>query len=295
MTTLCSGPTPGIAAGAAGPVVLAEVDPRVDHAHPVGGDPLLLDHDPLDRLAQDDHRRRVPADPALDRDVEPEGRPSAQAVALDLVAQERVDLVDHRPAVPPAGEVAPASPRRSAGRGPGRTGYSRAIRRRPADPGGGRQRERRRPLEVAPRRAAPTGGRARRCASTTSTPRAFSARRILIGSIAVPSYSPGIGKDVTIKMRIAAAPCQVRGQAQDSNPGLPRKPQTGGVARPVVPAPTARDERRGPAPCGGAGRRSGRRRGGGRGPRWRRRGCRGRCRDGGAAARRGRAAGRSWG
>src|SRR5262249_45539841 len=41
-----------------------------------------------------------------------------------------------------------------------------------------------------------------RWATTTSIPRGFRARRILIGSIAVPSYSPGIGNEVTIKMRI---------------------------------------------------------------------------------------------
>src|SRR4051812_18941655 len=53
------------------------------------------------------------------------------------------------------------------------------------------------------REGAPQGGRAFRCASTTSTPLAFRARRILIGSIAVPSYSPGTGNDVTSRMRIA--------------------------------------------------------------------------------------------
>ena len=49
------------------------------------------------------------------------------------------------------------------------------------------------------------GGRSRRCATTTSTPRAFKARRILIGSIAVPSYSPGIGNEVAINTRIAGS------------------------------------------------------------------------------------------
>ena len=54
---------------------------------------------------------------------------------------------------------------------------------------------------AAPTAAAPAGAPA-----TTSTPRFFNARRILIGSIAVPSYSPGIGKDVTIKTRIVEPP-----------------------------------------------------------------------------------------
>ncbi len=105
----------------AGGVVLAQVDAGVDHAHPIGGDALLLDHHVLDRLAQGDDRGGVPEHALFHRAVSPEDQAPAQAVALDLVAQERVDLVDHRPAVAPAGDQASASPRRSAGRGPGRT------------------------------------------------------------------------------------------------------------------------------------------------------------------------------
>ena len=65
--------------------------------------------------------------------------------------------------------------------------------------------EDRRALEILAR-AAPARRPAwsRKCATTTSTPRGLRARRILIGSIAVPSYSPGIGNDVTIKTRIVA-------------------------------------------------------------------------------------------
>ena len=94
------------------------------------------------------------------------------------------------------------SPRRNAGRGPGRTGTPRAIRFRPrtAEPAGGWDGVDRRALEIlAPCCASPVAGRSRRWATTTSTPRGLRARRILIGSIAVPSYSPGIGNDVTIK------------------------------------------------------------------------------------------------
>ena len=132
----------------AGLVVLREVDPRVDDRDPLGRHSLLLDHDPLDRLAQDNDLRRVPQDPALDGRVKAIREPPPQAVALDLVAQERVDLVDQGPAVTPAGEVRPRRPtvvlrvdqveRRLAGDPP-----------QAADPAVRGQRPRRRPLEVA--------------------------------------------------------------------------------------------------------------------------------------------------
>ncbi len=77
---------------------------------PVGGNAFLLDHDALDLLAQDDHRRGVPADRAFEADVDLEAEPPAEAVALVLAAEERVDLVDHRPAVPAAGEQGAVGP-----------------------------------------------------------------------------------------------------------------------------------------------------------------------------------------
>ena len=56
----------------------------------------------------------------------------------------------------------------------------------------------------SPRAIRPQGRLAFRWARATSTPpRFFKARRILIGSIAVPSYSPGTGNDVTISTRMA--------------------------------------------------------------------------------------------
>src|SRR3984957_4598334 len=61
--------------------------------------------------------------------------------------------------------------------------------------------------------AVPHGGRARKYAIATSTPRVFRARMILIGSIAVPSNSPGIGNEVTINTRIQDS---IRGE-QDRN------------------------------------------------------------------------------
>ena len=67
MTTLCSGPTPGSPPAPPGRSYSREVDPRVDDRDPLGRHSLLLDHDPLDRLAQDDDLRRVPARPGARR------------------------------------------------------------------------------------------------------------------------------------------------------------------------------------------------------------------------------------
>ena len=61
----------------------------------------------------------------------------------------------------------------------------------------------------------------------------------MIGNIAVPSYSPGIGKDVTIKMRIVGPPVLKVGPGRDSilafpggeNPNSsPRNGDLGGMA-----------------------------------------------------------------
>ena len=107
MTTLCSGPTPGIVADRAGRIVLGQVDAGVNHADSLGRHALLGDHDLFDRLSQGDDGRGVAKNSLFQRPVDVEDESAAQAVARDLVAQEGVDLVNHRPAIAPARGVGP--------------------------------------------------------------------------------------------------------------------------------------------------------------------------------------------
>src|SRR5947208_2499508 len=111
-----------------------------------------------------------------------------------------MDFIDHRPAVPSTAVI-----------GTGRAAVMLGVDDVERELGGD-------PPEPATAAAQPAGvrsksatvfhhpvaGWSRRCATTTSTPRGLRARRILIGSIAVPSYSPGIGNDVTIRTRIGS-------------------------------------------------------------------------------------------
>ncbi len=68
----------------------------------------------------------------------------------------------------------------------------------------------------------PQGGLTRRCARIGSTPRVLSARRILIGNIAVPSYSPGTGNEVANNTRKFRSPFT----ATDSVRSNPKHPGT---------------------------------------------------------------------
>ncbi len=90
--------------------VFAEVDPRINDRDPARRNALFFDHDPPDLLAQDDHRRGVAADRPFEPDVDLEADPAPEAVALILAPEQRVDLVDHRPAVPLAGEQGAVGP-----------------------------------------------------------------------------------------------------------------------------------------------------------------------------------------
>ena len=104
---LVLGPDPGDRRRRGRPFVLSQVDPRVDHADPVGRHPFLGDHDLFDRLSQGNDGRGVAQNPFFQRPVRVEDEPAAQAVARDLVTQEGVDLVNHRPAMAPASHVGP--------------------------------------------------------------------------------------------------------------------------------------------------------------------------------------------
>ena len=89
----------------AGLFVFGQVDSRVDHVHAIFRHAFLFDDDLLDRLTQRDHRGGVAKDLSLQSlDTPRNDESAAQAVALDLVAQQRVNLVDHRPSIAPARE-----------------------------------------------------------------------------------------------------------------------------------------------------------------------------------------------
>ena len=182
----------------AGGVVFGEVDAGIDDRDPAGVDALLLDHHPLDPLAQHDDRRGLPADGPFQPEIQAEGQAPAQAVALELLAQERVELVDQRPAIASAGEGGAIGAAVVLGMDE-IEGEFAVDPLQARDPFVGMERERGGPLEIvrASDEAPERRSGLQSAPGRPSTPRRFSARRILIGSIAVPSYSPGTGKDVT--------------------------------------------------------------------------------------------------
>ena len=222
-------------------------------------------------------------------------RAAAQAVALDLVAQEGMDLVNHRPAVLSTGRI-----------GTGRTAVmlgvdhvERELRGDPlqaasGQPAGRRDGVDRRTLEILHRVSPAPAGWSRKCATTTSTPRGLRAPQDLDRQHrrAVVLAGDRERRDHQNAHRIRLHPSWGHVEPQDS----------GSMSVSQTPVPhelavrfrsrSASDGPRGPARGDGAGRGRGRRPCGGRGPRWRRRGCPGRCRGGAAAGHRGRAAGR---
>ena len=107
ITTLCSGPIPGIVAGSPGWSYSRQVDAGKDHRHPILRNPFFFDHHPLNLLSQDDHRRRVLADGPLQGHVDPEAQPSTEPVALVFLAEQGMELVDHRPAIAATGKESP--------------------------------------------------------------------------------------------------------------------------------------------------------------------------------------------
>ena len=130
--------------------VFRQVDSRVDHLHSVFRHAFLFDHDFLDRLARCDHRGGVAKNLSLQCLHCPERQSAAQPVSPDVVAQQRVDLVDHRPPIAPAGKRRP----RRAAKVLGVNQLERMfagdlIQPGPGEPGGGRNGVDRRILELA--------------------------------------------------------------------------------------------------------------------------------------------------
>ena len=227
MITRARHPPRGSTIGSAGEWNSRQVDAGVDHTHAVCRHTFLVDQDSFHRLTEGDHRGGMPKDAPFQGAVSAENKPPAQAVALDFVAKKGMDLVDHRPVDNGGRRIGPC-------RSSVVLGVNQVERLLACDPLQGQARwpsltrvsVEGCPFEFAarsrfPPKAAALGSRPSRRALRA----ARSARMILIGSIAVPSNSPGIGNEVTIKIRmgIGSIPAwrkRVRGSAYqilDSN------------------------------------------------------------------------------